>query len=38
MAEIFDRRPEQCDQWFETPFGQLIKNYKAELILRDGLS
>jgi ubiquinone/menaquinone biosynthesis C-methylase UbiE len=33
MAEIFDRWPEQYDQWFETPLGRLIKTYEAELIL-----
>jgi len=34
MSEIFDPWPEKYDQWFETPFGQLVKGYERELILR----
>jgi ubiquinone/menaquinone biosynthesis C-methylase UbiE len=31
-AKIFDDWPDQYDQWFETPIGQLVKKYESQLI------
>lgn len=30
---LFDEWPEQYDQWFNTPIGQLVKRYESELVL-----
>ncbi len=31
--QLFDTWPEAYEQWFQTPIGQLVKTYEAELIL-----
>ena len=33
MTDIFDRWPDQYDQWFRTPMGGLIKDYESALRL-----
>jgi len=33
MQSIFDEWPERYDQWFETPTGQLVRDYESKLVL-----
>jgi len=33
MTEIFDDWPEKYDRWFETPIGNLVKEYESRLIM-----
>jgi ubiquinone/menaquinone biosynthesis C-methylase UbiE len=32
VTEIFDNWPEKYDQWFETPIGELVREYESGLI------
>lgn len=31
-GRLFDEWPDRYDQWFETPIGQLVREYEAELL------